>query len=221
MEWRWIEEAAPVAPFDNMARDAALLDEMIASIGFPAVRVYRWSKPAVTVGRLQNIDDVGAAFPGMTLVRRPTGGRAVAHGEDLTVSVATRDEWLPKGTGGAVMSSYQVIVTGIVEALRRHGIEAHLGERRRGTTGSVDCFASTASCDIADVSTGAKLVGSAQRRERGAILQQMSIHGDIIRRVRSVEDLVEDLRHCLKASLGVDRWIYEATEPKTAEIGTR
>ena len=254
LRWRWIEETTPVDPALNMARDAALLQQMLdvpgltplslegrgvggegflaasgprASVGdeiLPAVRVYRWSTPAVTVGRLQNEDDVRAAFPGLTLVRRPTGGRAVLHGDDLTVSVATREEWLP-GTPGTVASSYQVIVTGLIDALRRHGIDAIAGDRRRlrpdsfpsrfgrgaeerGGVGSVDCFAAVASCDIADASTGAKLVGSAQRRERGAILQQMSIHAGVIARIGSLSTFVDDLRDCLKSTLKVDCWEF-------------
>jgi lipoate-protein ligase A len=196
-----------------MAADATLLAEMLAGAHAPAVRIYQWSASAVTVGRLQNEDDVRARFPGLTLVRRPTGGRAVLHGDDLTVTVATRDEYLPRGTGGAVMSSYQVIVSGVIDALKRNGIESHVGSRPlrvhgfRRDADRVDCFASVASCDIADTVTGHKLVGSAQRREQGAILQQMSIHGDVIRRLPSMQAFIDDLRGCMKAALEVDDWL--------------
>lgn len=197
-----------------MARDSSLFDRMRnpGTECLPAVRIYRWSTAAVTIGRLQDEDEARAHYPGLTLVRRPTGGRAVVHGDDLTITVAARDEWLP-GTGGSVMASYRVIVAGVVDALRRHGIDAAIGERRPRTAEDsvgrrVDCFAAVAACDIADARTGEKLVGSAQRRDRGAVLQQMSIRGDVVRRIEPASEFVRDLRECLQLNLKIDGWEF-------------
>ena len=143
---------------------------------FPIVRVYQWDRPSVSIGRLQNRDMVRDAFPGLPIVRRPTGGLAVRHGDDLTISVITRDVWLPGRQGRGVLSSYRQIVSGLLSAFAASGLQAALGGtgsvRERGV---IDCFASAAACDAIDTRTGRKVMGCAQRREDGAILQQMSI----------------------------------------------
>ncbi|MGO8672697.1 MAG: biotin/lipoate A/B protein ligase family protein [Capsulimonadaceae bacterium] len=180
MLYRWILEPFPLSATENMRRDTVLLDE-VGRGEAPAVRVYGWSEPAVTIGRLQDEAEVRRRYPDQPIVRRPTGGRAVLHGNDLTVAVATRAEWLP-GAPAGVLASYTVIVAGLVDACRRLGIDAAQPARRARTHPAVDdaagdriaCFATVAGCDVADARTGAKLIGSAQRREGGVLLQQMS-----------------------------------------------
>lgn len=221
MRYRWIEEPVPLEPALNMQRDEAMLAEMIDGRGLPAVRIYRWSRPAVTIGRLQHEADARAVYPDLPIVRRPTGGRAVLHGDDLTISVATRTEWL-SGTGRSVLSTYRLIAAPIVEALRRGGIDAELGRtrvsakpaadwlpasKRRTRSGEgVDCFASLASCDIGD-STGLKLVGCAQRRVQEAILQQMSIPGAVLLRLSDLETFVGAMRECMFVAFDVEAWV--------------
>ena len=74
-----------------MATDAALLRELRDDAqALPIVRVYGWDRPCVSLGRLQDEQAVRAAFPDLPLVRRPTGGRAVRHGDDLTASPSWR-----------------------------------------------------------------------------------------------------------------------------------
>ena len=75
-----------------MAADLALLDAVAAG-GPPALRVYQWSPPALSLGRFQPEDDVdhdACRRAGVEVVRRPTGGRALLHGGDLTYAVAVR-----------------------------------------------------------------------------------------------------------------------------------
>ena len=104
-QWRWRQETEPGTPDGNMAADAALLRELRDDPDtLPIVRVYAWDRPCVSIGRLQDEAAVRAAFPGLPLVRRPTGGRAVRHGDDLTVSVAARLSDLPLD-GGARRSA--------------------------------------------------------------------------------------------------------------------
>ena len=73
----------------------------------------------------------------------------------------------------------------------------------------VDCFASVARCDVADAITGRKLVGSAQRREHGAILQQMSLH---LTGLKEVAEFVRILQECMFDALCVDAWEFVDTD---------
>ncbi len=177
MQGIWHEDPRAGTPEGNMAADTHLFEAVRDGAQLcPLVRVYTWDRAAVSYGRLQDEDRVREAFPGLPLVRRPTGGLAVRHGEDLTITVITRNEWLPLARSQGVLASYRQIMDGLLFALDALGIRAQLGgaacARERG---SVDCFASVADCDATDARTGRKLIGSAQRRDRGAILQQMSI----------------------------------------------
>ena len=158
-----------------MAQDEALLAEIAASAGPPAVRVYTWDRSAVSMGRLQQEAPVRALYPDLPLVRRPTGGRAVLHGADLTVSVAVRLEHLPADSR-SVPASHSLIMGSVLRALRSCGLEACFGGCAIGSqSGIINCFELPAACDLIDGRTGKKLVGSAQRRESAALLQQMSL----------------------------------------------
>lgn len=176
MRWCWREDPLPGDPWANMATDQALFEAVRDGVAtLPVVRIYYWDRRCVSVGRLQSLAVVERAFPGLPAVRRPTGGRAVLHGADLTVSVVTRSEWLPED--GGVLSSYHQIAHGLGEAFGAVGITAVLGDSARlgNQHAIVDCFEISAGCDLVEAGTGRKLVGSAQRREGGALLQQMSI----------------------------------------------
>ena len=158
-----------------MAADAALLAELARQAGPPAVRVYTWDRPSVSFGRLQPEAPVRALYPDLPLVRRPTGGRAVLHGNDLTISVAVRLESLPADSR-SVLASHHLLMGSVLRALQALGLEACFGGCALGSqNGIVNCFELSAACDLIDSRTGKKLVGSAQRRENDALLQQMSL----------------------------------------------
>lgn len=172
---RWIAEEAPRDPEYNMAADAALLAELARQAGSPAVRVYTWNCPAVSIGRLQAEAPVRTFYPDLPLVRRPTGGRAVLHGDDLTVSVAVRLTDLPENSR-SVLASHHLLMGCVLRALQALGLEACFGGCALGSqSGLINCFELSAACDLIDSRTGKKLVGSAQRREDAALLQQMSL----------------------------------------------
>ena len=164
-----------------MAQDEALLAELAASAGPPAVRVYTWDQSAVSVGRLQHEAPVRALYPDLPLVRRPTGGRAVLHGADLTISVAVRLDHLPADSR-SVPASHHLIMGSVLRALQFCGLEACFGGCAIGNQSAIiNCFELSAACDLIDSHTGKKLVGSAQRREAAALLQQMSLPLSILR----------------------------------------
>lgn len=207
MVWRWREDSRPGDPDTNMAVDAALLQELIGdSAAPPIVRVYRWDRPSVSIGRLQDEATVRRAFPGLPLTRRPTGGRAVRHGADLTVAVAARESDLPLSVDHGVLSSYRQIVRGVVSAFGALGIAAHIGGGLGGRQdhAPVDCFARAASCDVVSAETGRKLAGCAQRRQGGVILQQMSIP---LAGFADEAALVAALKAGLGEALGAMEWV--------------
>ena len=172
---RWLQADTPGSPEENMTADAALLAELARQAGPPAVRVYTWDRPSVSLGRLQQEAPVRALYPDLPLVRRPTGGRAVLHGGDLTVTVAVRLEYLPEDSR-SVLASHHLLMGNVLRALSALGLEVCFGGCAIGRqTGIINCFELSAACDLVDSHTGNKLVGSAQRRENAALLQQMSL----------------------------------------------
>jgi lipoate-protein ligase A len=176
--WRWIDEAEPRDDaLANMALDAAMAESVRDGLMPPSIRLYSWRRPIVTVGRLQDFDDARRTFGDTPLVRRQTGGKAVLHDGDLTVSVAAPEANLVwPGSPRGVLASYRVIVSGITAALEGAGIVVSAGsDRRTERSSEPNCFSISARCDLQDALTKAKLLGSAQLRQRGIILQQMSL----------------------------------------------
>ena len=157
----------------NMAIDTRLfrLCEEDPSHGY--LRFYGWTRPSLSLGRFEKIDVIDrqrAANDGVEIVRRPTGGRVVLHGDDLTYAVV-----LPTVDGGSLRDVYTIISNCLVRGLRRLGIDLNLERGRTAKTNlrAKPCFASAARYEI--TSDGRKLVGSAQRIGKCAVLQHGSI----------------------------------------------
>ena len=160
-----------------MALDETLLE---IAANFPEtalLRTYEWSEPTLSLGYFQSIADVKAdpRWAGHPLVRRPTGGGALWHDHEVTYAVA-----IPATHPLARPSTalYEAIHQAIATELGSLGIAA----ARRGVSnifkqpGSVRPFLCFQDQDPADVVVGPiKLVGSAQRRRAGAVLQHGSI----------------------------------------------
>lgn len=158
----------------NMARDAALLAEHRPGDP-PVLRLYRWSPPAVSYGYHQSLDGFDAAAiaaAGYGLVRRPTGGRAILHADELTYAVVGAS---PSPLfGDTLHATYTRINDALLLFLRDLGLDADVsgGESRDDARGLV-CFKSAGRHEI-NV-RGRKLVGSAQRRHGESFLQHGSI----------------------------------------------
>lgn len=155
-----------------MAVDHALAASVPDGRGW--VRFYRWSRPTVSLGRHEpgrgRWDPGRLAEAGVDLVRRPTGGRAVLHHRELTYSVVVR------GWGaGSMRALYGAVNRALVVGLRSLGVPAELAPR----TGRADppdagpCFERPAEGEV--VVGGRKLVGSAQVRLEGRLLQHGSL----------------------------------------------
>ena len=161
----------------NMDADRELLAR--AEQGEWGWRLYTWEEPALTLG--MNQDPERDLLPGCPLgyAMRPTGGRAVLHGHDLTLGVAVPLSMLglPEGTR-SLTKTYTPIARWIIAALRGCGVEACLGDDLpQAMMGgrSADCFAHVAGNDIVSPITRKKVCGCAQRITDRAILLQASI----------------------------------------------
>ena len=166
----------------NMALDQAISESVRSGLSPPTLRLYSWTPPTISFGCSQNIEteiDVDACLRhGTGLVRRISGGRAVLHSQELTYSVFARPQDHAAFEGG-INSTYEAISRGLVAGLNRLGAEAELcrpktvKKRMPQLGGAAPCFASTSRSEV--VVGGRKLVGSAQRRTGGVVLQHGSI----------------------------------------------
>lgn len=181
--WRLIR-SAPADGATNMAVDEAILRSVADGAAPPALRVYAWEPGCLSLGRGQPVDDAdleALEAAGFDLVRRPTGGRAILHIDELTYSVvAPRTE--PRLAGG-VVESYRRLSRGLVCGLERVGVPDIVADRRaenRRLQAPV-CFEISSDYEVAV--DGRKLVGSAQMRRRGVVLQHgaVPLYGDIAR----------------------------------------
>lgn len=208
-EWRWIFQETPYEnPALNMAVDSALLDGMITGGSLPVIRVYRWKHSAVTLGRMQDFHEVQRIYSKYACIRRETGGRAVVHDNDLTISVVAWQSSLKNQLNNrGILAGFRTIVSGVVNALEANGIKAVYGEESApGRHANADCFASRAKCDLIDQTSGVKILGAAQLRRKNAILQQMSLRPLIGVDIRCI-DFINTLRDSFGSVLGVSRWI--------------
>ena len=183
--WRLIVDDAPRSGAANMALDQAIAEAAAAGESLPTLRFYRWEPPAVSLGRHQpaaEADVAAAEVRGYEVVRRPTGGRAILHTDELTYSVtAPADE--PRVRGG-VMDAYLRLSNALVAGLRNAGVttvDKAPGHVRTSKDVSAACFEVPSAYEI--TAGGRKLMGSAQSRRGGYVLQHGSLPlvGDITR----------------------------------------
>lgn len=145
----------------------------------PMLRFYGWKPWAISLGANQKESDFNfeklKEF-GFDLVRRPTGGRAVLHGNEITYSFVC-----PLKNGIKPQDAYREIHFFLVKGLRMLGTEelgfekaqTNFNEFYKREAVSISCFASSARYEIEW--KGKKIVGSAQRVFGGTLLQHGSI----------------------------------------------
>ncbi|MBV7327982.1 lipoate--protein ligase family protein [Chloroflexi bacterium TSY] len=177
-------EEGPRSGAANMAIDQAIAEACAAGESPPTLRFYQWDPPAVSLGRHQAIAEINVDAIdelGYEVVRRSTGGRAILHIDELTYSVAApKDEYR---VGGGVMDSYLRMSHALLEGLQLLGVVADKAEAdvRAGKDVSAACFEVPSAYEI--TAKGRKLMGSAQSRRAGYVLQHGSLplKGDITR----------------------------------------
>jgi lipoate-protein ligase A len=172
-----------------LACDEAILSAVAAGLAPPTLRFFGWTPACLSLGYAQPVADVDLARlneRGWGLVRRPTGGRAILHVDELTYSViAPMDE--PRVLGG-VVESYRQLSQGLLRGLELLGLAAR-ADRKPGASSALPeshaplpvCFEVPSDYEI--TANGQKLLGSAQVRKRGVVLQHgtLPLFGDIAR----------------------------------------
>lgn len=168
----------------NMAVDQAIVEAVIEGSSPPTLRFYAWSPPCLSLGRSQPLSDVdlGACrAAGVDVVRRPTGGRSILHTDELTYSVALLQT--DARAEGGVLEGYRRLSEGLLAGLQRLGVAAiqAMGRRKPQAEPTAICFETPADYEI--TVDDRKLVGSAQWRARGGVLQHgtLPLCGDLTR----------------------------------------
>jgi lipoate-protein ligase A len=169
--WRLLDSGA-LDGAEQMALDRGLM-ERARRTGESVFRVYRWVRPTLSFGRHERVaghfDPDRLAAEGVDAVRRPTGGRVLLHDREVTYSVTA-----PISDDESLRTSYRRINSLLVDALASLGVRveaAAVSAHRR--PGGAPCFAEPSAGEL--TIDGRKLVGSAQLREHGALLQHGSI----------------------------------------------
>jgi lipoate-protein ligase A len=181
--WRLL--ITPPAPGAwNMAVDEAILEAVGAGKMRPTLRLYAWVPPCLSLGYAQPIEDVDLTAlkeRNWDIVRRPTGGRAILHTDELTYSViGPLDE--PR-LAGSLLKSYHVLSSALLDALHILGAQAHASPESALSPGASNqgpvCFEVPSNYEI--TVDGKKLVGSAQARRKEGVLQHGSLplEGDL------------------------------------------
>ena len=186
----WRVMLTPPAPGPwNMALDEAILEGVGKKEVLPTLRLYAWQPACLSLGYAQSAKDVDQdqlRTCGWDLVRRPTGGRAILHTDELTYSViAPLHE--PR-VYGSILESYRHLSMALLSALSVLGLDAIAekelaGSEKKKPAGPV-CFEVPSSYEI--TVDGKKLIGSAQARRREGVLQHGSLPltGDLTRIVQ-------------------------------------
>lgn len=177
--WRLIPFACHDA-FENMAIDEAVV-RCHSEERAPTLRFYGWERESVSVGYFQDTErELNCRFcqqHHIDVVRRPTGGKAVLHGSDLTYAVvASASDAL---FSSHVLETYRIISECIIRGLEKAGISASLVQEGRPVPpggGDCCCFAVPVQHELCVGER--KICGSAQVRVRSAFLQHGSIPMD-------------------------------------------
>ncbi len=201
--WRLIRHGPATGAY-NMAVDEAIGRAVARDDAPPTLRFYAWEPPCVSLGRnqaLAAVDRARCAALGYDVVRRPTGGRAILHTDELTYSVAARPEH--PLMAGLVLDSYLRLSHALVAGLGELGIQAEEapGTNRAGRDVSAACFEVPSAYEI--VAGGRKLLGSAQSRRADYVLQHGSLPlaGDLTRLVDCLTFASDEEREALRRSL--------------------
>ena len=173
--WRFID-TGPCSASYNMALDEAIAIAVRGDSEPPTLRVYGWTAPSVSIGCFQRAADVDVEYcieNHIPIVRRPTGGRGILHGDELTYSFSSKNEGL---FSNGLLDSYRQIGLAFKSALALLGLDVSTKTEResgRNLTRSALCFHSTSYGELTLLNR--KIIGSAQKRWKDGLLQQGSV----------------------------------------------
>ncbi|MEA1939307.1 MAG: biotin/lipoate A/B protein ligase family protein [Candidatus Caldatribacteriota bacterium] len=187
MNWRLIKDNYH-SGFMNMAIDEAIMIAHREDLVPPTIRFYQWSPPAVSLGYFQDLKkEIDVDFcrnSGIDIVRRPTGGKAVLHDKELTYSfIISENHPL---VNDSILETYKKISRGIIRGLSYLGIKAELVPLKEKFRENIlsdkpqnpakyksICFSVPSQYEVQV--EGQKIVGSAQVRRKGIVLQHGSL----------------------------------------------
>jgi lipoate-protein ligase A len=152
-------------PEANMARDLQLLHAVAGGRIGGILRIYNWESPAITIGHHQKVFVPYDSSLDIPVIVRPTGGGAVLHVDDITYALISPIKGF---FGSGLLETYTPISKAFAYALTKIGLDVDIKEG--GACFSRLCFARKAPMDV--TLYGKKLMGSAQLRTRGCLLQQ-------------------------------------------------
>jgi len=182
--WRLINHP-PAKGSWNMAVDEAILEAIFTGEALPTLRLYAWQPACLSLGHAQAFTEVNTEqvkANGWDIVRRPTGGRAILHVDELTYSVIVPLSE-PRVRGG-VLESYLRLSEALLEALRLLGLNPQANQQpsnQNSKTPNPVCFEVPSNYEI--TVNGKKLIGSAQARRKDGLLQHgaLPLYGDLTR----------------------------------------
>lgn len=160
---------------ENMQIDSDLLDFAIKNeLKEPIFRLYGWKPACVSLGRNQKDDFLDYELlksKKIDVVRRLTGGRALLHDNEITYSFICPESFLQNGSH--IVSSYKEISQILIDKFKKLGIDLDFGASKPIKTGFDYCMLISTGADLCYKEK--KLIGSAQCRSHGYILQHGSI----------------------------------------------
>jgi lipoate-protein ligase A len=202
--WRLIVDRGARTGVENMALDEAIMEAVAAGDSPPTLRFYQWAPPCLSLGKrqvLDGVDLVACRADGVDVVRRATGGWAILHTDELTYSVALHAN--DPRVSGAILETYRTLSQGLIAGLRLLGAAAQMNPVIPGgaQNTSAACFEVPSAYEI--TVGGRKLIGSAQTRPAGKVLQHGSLplYGDIGRVARYLTFRDDGEREALEAHL--------------------
>jgi lipoate-protein ligase A len=179
--WRLIVDP-PARGAWNMAVDESLLEHVGRGESLPTLRLYAWEPACLSLGYAQPFADVDTARlreRDWDAVRRPTGGRAILHTDELTYSITAQPN--EPRVVGTVLESYNRLAGALVTAVISLGILVEKKDHIPGQNGAQSpvCFEVPSAYEI--TVDGKKLIGSAQARRREGVLQHgtLPLYGDL------------------------------------------
>ena len=173
---KWALKFSNALPGDVlMAQDQRYYSAFHSDTHLPLLHLYTWQRPSLSIGRYQTLSSElqkRAETLKIPMVRRPTGGQGILHTQDLTWSLVAPVQQQ------SLIENYRHWAQLHLKALEALGVQAHFGESAQAYKHQSSCFQILNAGDVYVEYQGQKkkLLGAAQMRRRGALLQQQLIY---------------------------------------------
>ncbi|HWB10485.1 MAG TPA: biotin/lipoate A/B protein ligase family protein [Pirellulales bacterium] len=192
--------------------DEVLMDRAVVEAR-PQLRIYGWDEPTVSIGYFQSITERESHPPscGCPLVRRPSGGGAIVHDREITYALAIPGAW----RASEQRDFYRRVHQGLVELLVRLGADASLYARPAVGQAASDPFLCFQRRMEGDVVIGAcKVIGSAQRRGKGAVVQ----HGTVLLNASPAAPELPGIEDLSAIRLEREEWAWQVRDAVTGAL---